>query len=161
MALIPLTLSKSIESDDYLDELLKEFKESQISNVAPENNKLPLNAQSQYLKNDNCNCTKFYLCDVSGSKNNSKESEEEDGEELDLINIRLNVPEGGCPHYLDICCEVAILFDFYFAILILDINQQCLIFDLYTWFYRKSKRQRLMWIKQKIRKSVDTEMIGG
>lgn len=97
--------------DDYLDELLKEFQETRsktlkkVPKSEDDENIIALNAQ--YLKHDGCNCTKFFMCDVGSKKLNSHDgSSEEEGADLDLINIRLNVPQGGCPHFLDICCEV-------------------------------------------------------
>jgi hypothetical protein len=99
---------------------LKEFQDAQNTTVhknVPEleesfNNAIPLNAQKEYLKHDRCNCTRFFMCDVearkskyTNDKQESKEEQEEEGADLGLINIRLNVPTGGCPHYLDICCE--------------------------------------------------------
>ncbi|XP_021968004.1 phenoloxidase-activating factor 2 isoform X2 [Folsomia candida] len=96
--------------DDYLDELLKEFQETRsktlkkVPKSEDDENIIALNAQ--YLKHDGCNCTKFFMCDVGSKKLNSHDgSSEEEGADLDLINIRLNVPQGGCPHFLDICCE--------------------------------------------------------
>jgi hypothetical protein len=96
------------QSDEDLSQPSKEFVDRKVDNSKP-NAAIPLNAKPEFFRSDKCNCTNFYKCDV-GDKSftsvTSEEPDEEDGSDLSLINIRLNVPKGGCDHYLEICCEV-------------------------------------------------------
>jgi len=82
------------------------------SRVVVEDKMIPINLKPKFMKKDNCTCVNFYKCDVDSTDSDkilggSDEAEEDDDEgDLSLINIRLNIPEGGCSHYLEICCEV-------------------------------------------------------